>query len=235
VVYPSEIEHLSVLQREESHLARKAHILQELEVEKKMRGEVHQPTESRIVECRRAIEGLTRRLESAKLADRTIGTVCQTSGLGVSQSHGCVLDWGLVRLHPNYDGRNLYVATRMLGQVPQNVRGFGMTSQGLMVIKTGDESGLVEGEVSPAEVFIRFEGPSREQVTLEQVVYGLRGRYFSDHGDSGAFVLDPERETLIGILWGGLKDVKSTAYITPITAIMEDIKSRTGYDVGLPE
>jgi len=72
--------------------------------------------------------------------------------------------------------------------------------------------------------------PSR---TDEIVILGLRGKPFSEKGDSGAFVLDTAGN-LVALLVGGCSSASQT-YVTPIAEVFESIRDLTGCTVKLPE
>lgn len=62
--------------------------------------------------------------------------------------------------------------------------------------------------------------------TWESTVVGSRGKSFSEPGDSGSFVFTQEG-VVIGMVFGGSAEC-SVTYVTPIQAILDDIKAVTG-------
>lgn len=61
---------------------------------------------------------------------------------------------------------------------------------------------------------------------MEHSVTGVKGKNFSEGGNSGAFVVNDGCE-VVGILFGWT-EVKNVAYFTHIVDLVEDIKAVTG-------
>ena len=98
------------------------------------------------------------------------------------------------------------------------------------VVKAGYSSGTTYGWFSHIKHDCNLPGNS--SLTSEYVIVGHKGRPFALKGDSGAFVLN-RRGGLAGLLIAGHKDL-NTAYVTPITEVMQDIQQVTGHQVTLP-
>jgi hypothetical protein len=60
-----------------------------------------------------------------------------------------------------------------------------------------------------------------------------QSRYFGDKGDSGAWVLD--KEGRLGGLFIGGNEATELCYVTPISVVLEDIQTRLGCSVTLPQ
>ncbi|CAI7595975.1 unnamed protein product [Penicillium glandicola] len=66
------------------------------------------------------------------------------------------------------------------------------------------------------------------KLVISDIVLGLDGESFANHGDSGAPVFTGD-ESLMGMLYGGQYGGNSNGgYIVPTKDLLEDIKERTG-------
>ena len=167
------------------------------------------------------------RLEAAT-GDRKIGTTFATSGYKICDSRKCHLDWGLIELLPGRDGLNKIPESS--STVTSSVE---VTELDSKISKHGRTTELTQGRVNPAESYVRFEGTQFETISMETlVVSSSRMVPFSAEGDSGSWVLD-NAGSLVGMLWGGFTSREGT-FVTPITAITENIARQTGYSVRLP-
>lgn len=104
------------------------------------------------------------------------------------------------------------------------------------VIGFGHVSGPNVGIFSAIKSNIKL--PENGQESEEQVVAAIKGvtrnGNFQGPGDSGAWVVDATG-AMVGLLFGGPKgkDHEGSGYVTPIAAILADIKARTGYEASL--
>jgi hypothetical protein len=98
----------------------------------------------------------------------------------------------------------------------------------LLVVKSGQATGVTFGRVSGIESVIREHGEHRLKKTSLEVAaypYGHKDGAFSAPGDSGSIVVDGEGR-LVGLLTGGSGTTKTTdvTYITPYFWLEERIK-----------
>lgn len=209
------------------------------------------------------ISVLRRRIAHATSADREIGTLFASSGLRVSATHRCQLDWGLIELKPGRIGTNhlqetpasegslQLVSFRDLSTI-NTVRSWWsaadfrrrLQKEDTRVYKVGRSTGLTEGVVNHVESLVVFRRATTHRATavsMEWAIlpdyhdrdHGHHGRRFCDHGDSGSWVITRALGKLAGILWGK-SSVSGASYFTPIDVVADDIRQVTGYRVRLP-
>lgn len=97
--------------------------------------------------------------------------------------------------------------------------------------KFGRTTGFTNGQWSFIESHVTW--PDSPHVTTEHVFCSTDGfaTRFSSPGDSGAWVFDPKGH-LAGMIIGGHMQ-NPWSYVTPISAIFEDIETRLGCKVTL--
>lgn len=100
--------------------------------------------------------------------------------------------------------------------------------------KVGAETGQTVGRLVQAcrsDSYVVVEG--RETHTLEFAFKAKRGK-FASHGDSGAWVFTYEKgkpKTLIGVVVAATDSSPHLTYVTPISSIVENYRSRTGKQI----
>lgn len=102
---------------------------------------------------------------------------------------------------------------------------------GTTVFKYGRTTGPTFGEISLSRGDVRHEGTP--EFLTEQTIVGhpKHFKYFSQAGDSGAWVLNMEGN-VVGMITSGNEATK-ISYYTPISTIIGDIERVTGRKVTL--
>ncbi|KAG0126329.1 hypothetical protein HOY82DRAFT_491946 [Tuber indicum] len=140
------------------------------------------------------------------------------------------LDWAL------FEACN----TRMLGNRlttshifrDEKVCGMGLLEPGATVWKTGRTTGQTKGKVNDVGVIIWKDGFTTEEVAVISSFSGS-GSLFADNGDSGALVFCMANSLeAVGLVVGGSESqVPRWVAVTPLWAILEDMKLMTGMDI----
>ncbi|KAI9759654.1 MAG: hypothetical protein M1840_003237 [Geoglossum simile] len=169
-------------------------------------------------------------LELATSFRKQVGTIFATSGLRVSASQGCSLDWGLVKLEPSRCGTNELPPTPILngtiiGGITR-VNSIAPIQLGDSVIKGGYKTGWTRGVCNEIKSQCKLPG-GPEGGTVEYCIVSRKpGIPFSLEGDSGAWVLRPNGK-LGGMVIGGVLDGR-WSYMTPIETVIGDIENAVG-------
>ncbi|KAI9780349.1 MAG: hypothetical protein M1839_006772 [Geoglossum umbratile] len=169
-------------------------------------------------------------LELATDFRRQVGTTFATSGLTVSASRGCSLDWGLVKLEPSRYGTNELphepTSNGMIMSGITRVDSIAPIQVGSSVIKGGYKTGWTRGICNEIKSHCKLPGGPEDGTPEYCIVSGKPGIPFSLGGDSGAWVLRPNGK-LGGMVIGGVLDGR-WSYMTPIEAVIEDIENVMG-------
>ena len=97
----------------------------------------------------------------------------------------------------------------------------------LMVLKRGKKTGLTVGRTNNVKSFIRKYWKDSKDTSTELAVHGLESVRFSDHGDSGAVVVDGTGR-VVGMVTGGVSRSGTSPdinYVTPAEFIFSRIKN----------
>ncbi|KAL2008708.1 hypothetical protein VTN00DRAFT_6902 [Thermoascus crustaceus] len=143
---------------------------------------------------------LRQRISHATSADREIGTLFASSGLRVSPTHQCQLDWGLIELKPERIGTNYLqetpasegslqlVSFQDLSTI-NTVRSWSaanfrrLQKEDTQVYKVGRSTGLTEGVVNHVESFIasRYTTAAAAAATRRVTTVSMEWAVLPDH------------------------------------------------------
>ena len=99
----------------------------------------------------------------------------------------------------------------------------------MLVSKTGRSTSTTKGEVNPSAV----EWYTKGTITMEIGISSIDNTAFADRGDSGALVVVWDRAPYaVGILVG-LNENEDIGIVTPIRAVLKDMKMQTGKEFQL--
>ncbi|KAI9773303.1 MAG: hypothetical protein M1839_002163 [Geoglossum umbratile] len=172
-------------------------------------------------------------LSAAQSFDSKFGTIHATSGFLISKRRNCSVDWALVEVDKHRQGSNKTPGIALAGRPgfeSSEVRGISTLMSTTKYSKTGRTTGTTFGSFSHIKSHVQL--PDNPGYTDEAVVMSLQpGKFFSEKGDSGAFLLSPEGE-LVGLVVGGCEPERQT-YVTPIEEVISSIREITGCNVSL--
>ena len=134
------------------------------------------------------------------------------------------MDWALIELNdarPATNSSHLYPN----GHITKGASGHAIVADYTVVQKVGRITGFTAGITKGLKKANVGKGaPS----SLEMTAINLRTG-FSIHGDSGARILNEQRQVL-GMIFGG-DDKGLTTFYTPIILMLDDMKKHTGLEL----
>lgn len=170
----------------------------------------------------------------------TLGRVLLSSGLADSERH--ILDWAFVELEGP--------AERYFKKNELSIRGMGKVHRALF--RKGEDQQLAVsglGEMEPDQVYLKYGRNTGVTAgvcngTMGHVAHNTRAdfiisksgdRAFSDLGDSGALIINPEGK-VCGILYGQFVDKANCIHVgivTPINEVISSMAHKAGQHVTL--